>query len=246
MEISGSYIDWLANLKGFNSIQMTLEVLRFTAVKPATNASSDVHEPDRTRLLTSAETLRAMCHRETALMTMLSRRCRRGIAPLSDIRSRHAGSRDRESDHPFCDANAVVRDPVVAVRNVSGINAQEPISPTPAMAARKRPRSTPPTRSRPRPTSVRSAGRSPDRGRARPAHRRGRSSTHPARARRSSSRTAASDTSRRDCASQPARTWSSRAGKAVLSAGFLAAHAAFGWVDPAGLCGQFPARLRGE
>ncbi|WP_342713578.1 hypothetical protein AAFG13_31170 [Bradyrhizobium sp. B124] len=31
---------------------------------------------------------------------------------------------NRESDHPFCDANAVLRDVVVAVRNVSGINAQ--------------------------------------------------------------------------------------------------------------------------
>lgn len=29
-----------------------------------------------------------------------------------------------ESDHPLCDANAVVRDGAVAVRNVSGINAQ--------------------------------------------------------------------------------------------------------------------------
>lgn len=35
-----------------------------------------------------------------------------------------AWSADGESDHPFCDANADVRDVVVAARNVSGINAQ--------------------------------------------------------------------------------------------------------------------------
>ena len=33
-------------------------------------------------------------------------------------------STNGESDHPFCDANAVGRDVAVAVRNVSGINAQ--------------------------------------------------------------------------------------------------------------------------
>ncbi|MGY3485199.1 hypothetical protein ACVW1C_003082 [Bradyrhizobium sp. USDA 4011] len=33
-------------------------------------------------------------------------------------------STNGESDHAFCDANAVVLDVVVAVRNVSGINAQ--------------------------------------------------------------------------------------------------------------------------
>jgi hypothetical protein len=47
MEFSGSYIDWLANLKGFNSNQMMLEPLCFTAVTAATNASSDVHARDR-------------------------------------------------------------------------------------------------------------------------------------------------------------------------------------------------------
>ncbi|WP_194458302.1 hypothetical protein [Bradyrhizobium sp. CCBAU 53421] len=33
-------------------------------------------------------------------------------------------SNDGESDHRFCDANAVVRDVIAADRNVSGINAQ--------------------------------------------------------------------------------------------------------------------------
>ena len=33
-------------------------------------------------------------------------------------------SADDESDHPFCDADADVRDVVAAVRNVSRINAQ--------------------------------------------------------------------------------------------------------------------------
>src|SRR5699024_11353044 len=37
MEISGSYIDWLANLKGFNSNQMMLELPRIAAVTGATN-----------------------------------------------------------------------------------------------------------------------------------------------------------------------------------------------------------------
>jgi hypothetical protein len=50
MEISGSYIDWLANLKGFNSNQMMLELPRIAAVTGATNASSGVHECDRARL----------------------------------------------------------------------------------------------------------------------------------------------------------------------------------------------------
>ena len=44
----------------------------------------------------------------------------------------------------------------------------------------------------------------------------------------------------------PGRAGSSRAGKVVLLSGISAAHASFGWVDPAGVSGQFPAGLRGE
>ncbi len=44
MEISGLYIDCAANLKGFNSNQMTQASVRLTAVTRATNASPGVHE----------------------------------------------------------------------------------------------------------------------------------------------------------------------------------------------------------
>ncbi|MGY4157309.1 hypothetical protein ACVINW_003151 [Bradyrhizobium sp. USDA 4461] len=86
MEISGSYIDCLANLKGFNSSQITLELLHLAAVMRAINASSDVHQRDRGRTWGDNRSVVRVFQWETTLITVLPLRDEREAAPLLDIR----------------------------------------------------------------------------------------------------------------------------------------------------------------